>query len=414
MDIKVEVGDKRAGAIPYESLPAFTYLFRELGFDVQPDTENKKVHLSSALHGKRIVISSDYDVKYNTFRKHLLERKVLEYIQTFLSACGAKVILIDEKKESERADFHVCFSLFEIPGIKEPILELIHNSKSANKKLLDIFQYESTRTGTKFKSNEVVRSSSNPFINIQIMYPVITDEDFWKKLGEKYAMSITIGILARFHESSPLSVLSLVPIEIFSNMFVHSENTGLNLEPAMQKENKRLPEKKRFLLKKPTIIKRKEAELFLDYHIFIEEHEERNKIKLIGDLHIKNIGTEILRNPVICLRSSPSESIKISGQILPPNVAETLGVMKNEETKGWKYMNDEWFEEMEKGETWICPIQSKNINPRQTESLTNLQISVLQPEENSNIRVEAFVFFKEQDLEISSSNQISLLLTKKR
>ncbi|MBT2617224.1 MULTISPECIES: hypothetical protein [unclassified Bacillus (in: firmicutes)] len=323
------------------------------------------------------------------------------------------MILRDEKKESEGADLHVCFSLFEIPGIKEPILELIHNSKSANKKVLDIFHYECTRTGTKFKSNEVVRSSSNPFINIQIMYPVITDEDFWKKLGEKYAMSITIGILARFHESSPLSALSLVPIEIFSNMFLHSEKTGVNLEPAMQKV-KRLPEKKKFLLKKPAITKRKEAEVFLDYHIFIEELEERNKIKLIGDLHIKNIGTEVLRNPVICLRSSPSESIKISGQILPPNVAETLGVMKNEETKGWKYMNEEWFEEMEKGETWICPIQSKNINPRQTESLTNLQISVLQPEENSNIRVEAFVFFKEQDLEISSSNQISLLLTKKQ
>ncbi|MGN7395440.1 hypothetical protein [Peribacillus frigoritolerans] len=413
MDIKVEVGDKGVGTIPYESLPAFTYLFRELGFEVQPDTENQKVQLSSALNGKRIVISSDYDVKYNTFRKHLLERKVLEYIQTFLSACGAKVILMDEKNESERADFHVYFSLFGIPGIKEPILELVHNSKSANKKLLDIFQYECKRTGTKFKSNEVVRSANNPFINIQIMYPVFTDEDFWGKLGEKYAMSITIGILARFHESSPLSVLSLVPIEIFSNMFIHSEKTGINLEPAMQKE-KRLPEKKKFLLKKPTITKRKEAEVFLDYHIFIEELEERNKIKLIGNLHIKNIGTEVLRNPVICLRSSPSESIKISGQILPPNVAETLGVMKNEETKGWQYMNEDWFEEMEKGETWICPIQSKHINPRQTESLTNLQISVLQPEENSNIRVEAFVFFKEQDLEISSSNQISLLLTKKQ
>lgn len=413
MDIKVEVGDKGAGTIPYESLPAFTYLFRELGFEVQPDTENQKVQLCSALHGKRIVISSDYDVKYNTFRKHFLESKVLEYIQTFLSACGAKVIIMDEKNESESADFHVYFSLFEIPGIKEPILELVHNSKSANKKLLDIFQYECKRTGTKFKSNEVVRSANNPFINIQIMYPVFTDEDFWGKLGEKYAMSITIGILARFHESSPLSVLSLVPIEIFSNMFIHSEKTGINLEPAMQKE-KSLPEKKKFLLKKPTITKRKEAEVFLDYHIFIEELEERNKIKLIGNLHIKNIGTEVLRNPVICLRSSPSESIKISGQILPPNVAETLGVMKNEETKGWQYMNEDWFEEMEKGETWICPIQSKHINPRQTESLTNLQISVLQPEGNSNIRVEAFVFFKEQDLEISSSNQISLLLTKKQ
>ncbi|MBT2667103.1 hypothetical protein J7J00_16525 [Bacillus sp. ISL-4] len=413
MDFRVEVGDKEAGTIPYESLPAFTYLFREMGFDVQPDTENQKVQLCSALHGKRIVLSSDYDVKHNTFRKHLLERKVLEYIQTFLSACGAKVILIDEKMESERADFHVYLSLFEIPVIKEPILELIHNSKSTNKRLLDIFHYECTRTGTKFKSNEVVRGANNPFINIQIMYPVMAEEDFWKKFGEKYAMSITIGILARFQESSPLSALSLVPIEIFSNMFVPSQNTRLNLEPALQKE-KRLPEKKRFLLKKPTINKRKEAEVFLDYHIFIEELEERNKIKLIGNLHIKNIGTEVLRNPVICLRSTPSESIKISGQILPPNVADTLGVKKNEETKGWKYMNDEWFEEMEKGETWICPIQSKNINPRQTESLTNLQISVLQPVENSNIRVEAFVFFKEQDLEISSSNQISLLLTKKQ
>ncbi|GAA3324603.1 hypothetical protein GCM10020331_053160 [Ectobacillus funiculus] len=112
----------------------------------------------------------------------------------------------------------------------------------------------------------------------------------------------------------------------------------------------------------------------------------------------KNIGTEVLRNPVICLRSTPKESIEITGQILPPNVAETFGVMSDAGTKGWKYMNEDWFEQTIKGETWICPIQQMNLYPQQIESLSNLQINI-NLEEHESMLIEAFVFFREQELE---------------
>jgi hypothetical protein len=153
----------------------------------------------------------------------------------------------------------------------------------------------------------------------------------------------------------------------------------------------------------------KEAEVFFDYRLLIDKSDNK-KIKVLGNLHIKNVGTEVLRNPVICLRAKPEESIKITGQILPPKVAQTFGVMSNEGPKGWKYMNDDWLEQTMKGETWICPIQQMNIYPQQVESLSNLQINIFNLEEHETILVEAFVFFKEQELEFAANNHISISL----
>jgi len=152
--------------------------------------------------------------------------------------------------------------------------------------------------------------------------------------------------------------------------------------------------------------------VFFDYHLLIDEGEKQ-KIQLLSNLHIKNVGTTMLRNPVICIRSTTSKDIKITSQILPKNFSQTKGVLNQEGAKGWRYVNENWLEEFdEKGEIWICPIRSTDILPGQTESLSNLQISLLDPEQKT-IRVEAYVFFAEDHLEFKSNNQISLTLLKK-
>lgn len=401
MDMKIELGGRDAGTIRYDSLPAFYYVFRELGFQVHIDSKNQKVQLKSGLAGKQIWISADHDSRQEAFRKAKLERTVLEHIKNFLTSCGAEVLLNGEMGYAEKTDLHLKLALYEIPSIKEPILELTYNISQDDKKWVEHFQNECRLAGTKFRVNEVTTNGNSSIMKIHIMYPEIMEDLFWNKFGENHAMIITTGILSRLIGSSTLSIFSLVPLELFQIHEAPTEKNKKNDVAEKQRQEKILETKK------------EEAEVFFDYHLFVDA-DDGIKIKIFGNLHIKNSGTEILRNPVICIRSTPLESIKITGQILPPNVTKTLGVMNNDGAKGWKFMNDNWIEEAEeKGETWICPIQSLNILPGEMESISNLQISVLKLAEK-NIRVEAFVYFIEQGLEFHANNKISLMLSQKK
>jgi hypothetical protein len=228
---------------------------------------------------------------------------------------------------------------------------------------------------------------------------------------------LVMGILARLQGDHPLSVLSYIPfneLPFLGKDLTKAQQTGgtsietkksvpKNRESAVKKLREEKQRKEKLIEEK-----RREAEVFFDYQVLLDSNNS-NKIMVLANLHIKNTGTEVLHNPSICLRSIPAESIKIAGQILPPDAAQARGVMNDEGTKGWKYMNDDWLEQaQEKGELWICPVQPMDILPRQVESFQNFQISILKPEEHKSVKVEAFVFFKEQGLEIPSNNRISL------
>ncbi|WP_211241940.1 hypothetical protein [Ectobacillus panaciterrae] len=343
---------------------------------------------------------------FDLYRKGKLEWKILEHIQKFLSGCGAKVIMKNDQAVSVKADLHVKLSLLEFPSIKEPILELTHDSTSMNQNWLNLFRNECWKLGTKFNSNQEVNQLV-PYVRVQLKYPEINDELFWNRFGENCAIIVAMGILARLQGNSPLSFLSNVSFENFPILFGASSSKK-QMNDSLKKVKKDVLDDQKLTIEKPSKIIR-EAEVFFDYRLLIDKSDNK-KIKVLGNLHIKNIGTEVLRNPVICLRSTSEESIKITGQILPPNVAETFGVMSNEGPKGWKYMNEDWFEQTMKGETWICPIQQMNIYPQQIESLSNLQINIFNLEEQESILVEAFVFFKEQGLEFAANNRVSISL----
>jgi hypothetical protein len=405
MDVIVNVQGQEKGKIPYESLAAFYFLFRELGYQVRFDSEHQKIDIISGLSGKQIFISPDENKKFDSFRKGKLEREILEHIQKFLSGCGAKVMIKNDQDVLAKTDLHVKLSLLQFPSIKEPILELTHNSPSNNQKWLNLFRDECRKNGTKFNSKQVVNQTV-PYVMVQLKYAEIDDELFWNRFGEKCAIIVAMGILARLQGDSPLSFLSNVSFENFPILF-GAVSSKKQMNDNSTKAKKDVLDDQKLTSEQPSKIIR-EAEVFFDYRLLIDKSDDK-KIKVLANLHLKNIGTEVLRNPVLCLRSTPEESIKITGQILPPNVAETFGVMSNEGTKGWKYMNEDWFEQTIKGETWICPIQQMNIYPQQIESLSNLQINI-NVEEHESILVEAFVFFQEQGLEFAANNRIAISL----
>ncbi|MGM0903868.1 MAG: hypothetical protein ACQEXB_22550 [Bacillota bacterium] len=415
MDLRIEVGEKEKGKVKYEALPAFQYFFREMGFDVTLDTLNQSVQLTSPLPKKKIVISSEENGLPHPFRKPHLERNVLKQIQRFLEESGAEVFLTRQKGGVEATDLHLKFTLLEVPNIREPLLELTSYSKYQDQKLVEAIQSECKKMNMKFKLNDPIRSYDSSTLKLQILSPVISNDEFWKRYGEKYALSITSGIFAKFLGKSPLSFFSFVPVENLLSIFSSPADTEVSGESVQEMERKATKENtnlEKINLDKTNATKTKEAEVFFDYNLIIDESENQ-KIQVLSHLHIKNIGTEILHNPVICIRATPSKNVKVTGQILPHNFAQTKGVSNQDGAKGWLYMNEKWIDEFEeKGEIWICPIQSIDIPPRQTESLSNLQISLLDYE-HKTIRVEAFVFFINDELEFRSNNKISVSSLKK-
>ncbi|WP_078412173.1 peptide chain release factor family protein [Priestia abyssalis] len=421
MDVKIEFAGQEKGTIPYASLPVFRLLFNECGFQVRWDEENRKIHLYPGLSGKIIFIAQNDNSYPHAFRKGKLEWEMLEHIQHLLAGSGAEVVLQKNSAAIGQGDLRLKLSVLEIPSIKKPVMDVSHDLKANNQKWLTLLQDECRKAGIQFSSNVDV-SEISPHLTVQFKYPQKGDSVFWSKFKENSAIMLVMGILARLQGNHPLSVLSYLPFEhlpIWGKDLTKAQQTSAtpaqttksvpkNRESAvkMLREEKLRKEKQRE--EKTKEEKRTEAEIFFDYQVLLDKNNSE-KVMVLGNLHIKNTGTEVLRNPSICLRLTPAESIKISGQILPPNVANVRGVMNDEGVKGWKYMNDEWLDEaQEKGETWICPIQQLNIPPRQIESFQNFQISILKPEEHKNMKIEAFVFFREQGLECAANNQIAL------
>lgn len=154
--------------------------------------------------------------------------------------------------------------------------------------------------------------------------------------------------------------------------------------------------------------KRLEAEVYLDYTLMHSESENRPYL-LIGTLLVKNTGTEHLYNPLVCLRVSPLSAIEMGGQVLPPNMVETLGVQSAAGIKGWKYVDDEWFEQARsRGEYWITPIRPMQIPPNMSESFQNFQISFLKQEARTTVTVEGMALFNDQQLQCIANNRIAI------
>ncbi|WP_289135069.1 hypothetical protein [uncultured Brevibacillus sp.] len=153
---------------------------------------------------------------------------------------------------------------------------------------------------------------------------------------------------------------------------------------------------------------RLEAEVFFDYTLIHSDSEEKPYL-LIGTLQVKNTGTEELYNPIVCLRVTPADSIKMGGQILPPKLVETMAVQGMNGLKGWRYLEDDWFTQaMDRGEYWIAPIAPVSIAPKATESFQNFQISFLKQDAGKAVIVEGVVVCNNQEVHFSANNRIAV------
>src|SRR5690606_14351324 len=105
----------------------------------------------------------------------------------------------------------------------------------------------------------------------------------------------------------------------------------------------------------------------------------------------------------------PAESVRLSGQIVPEHLVETMGIQSTDGVKGWRLLEPESrSSKQQSGEYWIAPIQPVRIPSRSTHAFQNFQISVQASNTSQLVVIEGFVFFREQQKQVAANNRIAL------
>lgn len=458
MDIEVYFGGQRRESIPYRALPALRLFCKQHGFQIKWDPAEKRIDLEPGLRGKVIVLAAGA-----AGGDAGLEWDVLVSVQTFLQAAGAEVVIWEKGAQLPATrDVAIRFTVKENRKLDTARLVLLQPDDELRKGLKNSLLRELKHTGLPCQTRLPRKGKNLRLLPVHWQLPPGMELSMRAALAEKISFYLASGILGYFQATQQIDPFSfLLPQlpsaflgSIFSTALVverereqeeraavaagdvpltEEQQESSTARPAAAAEPSALVEVEESKLEVVPVTasvatmdrgaeeqalprvaaqleveKRLEAEVYLDYTLMHSESENRPYL-LIGTLLVKNTGTEHLYNPLVCLRVSPLNAIEMGGQVLPPNMVETLGVQSAAGIKGWKYVDDEWFEQARsRGEYWITPIRPMQIPPNMSESFQNFQISFLKQEARTTVMVEGMVLFNDQQLQCIANNRIAI------
>lgn len=450
MDVEVYYSGQRGGSMPYAALPAFRLFCKQNGFQLKWDSTNKRVDLDSGLKGKVCVLFTGISSGGTAY-----EWEVLGNVQKFLSDSGMEVVLSQNNPSlAKNTDVAIRFSLKEMRALEKPRLIFFQSEDEKRQDLVKCLRSEMQQSGIPCHYKITKNQKQPAIVHIQLQLPLYTEVNKRKIYAEKIALHLASGVLEYFQNGLHIQPMAFLPPNIlklfYSAMLFTSdeesqqganekavaeeqtmiqesdqpsaEASDSNREEISESESEReelliLAEEE--LLEQVVTIHaveevpeqvemRTAAEVYFDYTLIHSESVEKPYL-LIGTLQVKNTGNVELKNPIVCLRVSPVDSIKMGGQVLPPKLVETMAVQGTSGLKGWRYLEDDWFAQaMERGEYWIAPIQPVTITPESTESFQNFQISFMKQETGKGIVVEGVVLCNDQTVHFSANNRIAV------
>ncbi|MFA4135008.1 MULTISPECIES: hypothetical protein [unclassified Brevibacillus] len=451
MDVEVYYSGQRGGTMPYAALPAFRLFCKQNGFQLKWDSTNKRVDLDSGLKGKVCVLFTGISTGGGT----AYEWEVLGNVQKFLSDSGMEVVISQNNPSlAKNTDVAIRFSLKEMRVLEKPRLIFFQSEDEKRQDLVKCLRAELQHSGIPCHYKVTKNQKQPSIVHIQLQLPLFTEVSKRKLYAEKIALHLASGVLEYFQNGLHIQPMAFLPPTIlklfYSTMLSTSdkeiqqgadekpwaeeqstiqesngssaEDSESNIEGNSESDSEReelmiLAEEE--LLDQVVTIHpveevpeqvetRTAAEVYFDYTLIHSESVEKPYL-LIGTLQVKNTGNVELKNPIVCLRVSPVDSIKMGGQVLPPTLVETMAVQGTSGLKGWRYLEDDWFAQaMERGEYWIAPIQPVTIAPESTESFQNFQISFLKQEAGKGIVVEGVVLCNDQTVHFSANNRIAV------
>ena len=358
--------NKKKDIIKYDFLPTFNLLCTKYGINTKLTNNKSKINITEP--------TEDFD---NIILKSK-DKELCNKIVSFLSQAGIEI-----EKEDSKDNINIEIEFKVKNSIKKINTNIYINDKS--KVLAKNIKEELKKLNI---NCNIIKNIKTDDADCKIKFTTPTEVD--KKFKDEISFYISSAILNYIYNKSPLYFLKKIPEENF-NTFLNALN--------LVKENK---------------TETGSAEVYLDYNTIISKNNEN--ILTIVNIKIKNTGTESLYNPRVCISINPKEIIKISGQIVPPNMLSALSVYNGEDKVGWKYAEEDWLKiGKETGKYWIEPIEDMEIKPNSTESCC-FQASILQKnlEKNQLIAIDCDVEFKEQELKVSSNNKIAITILEEK
>ncbi|MGN7179000.1 hypothetical protein BK139_01835 [Paenibacillus sp. FSL R5-0490] len=376
MKVNVSYLGKEKGTADFSSLPSLILYCSRHGLDTTWSREEKTLYIDNPQKNQILLLTmeggEDSDVLQETS----------SMMKELLKNSGIVLKTETDQQESEGTAFHVHLEFTNSENIvitckKSEIIPVIQ--KHCRKKV-------SSRPYVFFKTDGAPhKGGPSIFCEIPVNFTGL----------EEFLIQLQAAILEHFIGSSEL--LNWVGLETVVELF--SSGTS---EKKKHRQQKRTPDNRPAEVK-PQV--KAEGEAYFNYTI--RPHSSNEKYTLITDLVIKNTGTAALHNPIVCLRVNPPAQVEIGGQILPPEMVEVLAVQGTEGALGWQYANDDWLQEgYEKGEFWIRPINTLSINPEENDGIYQFHLN-FDKLEKGTCTVEAFVYFREQDVTFKAMNDIS-------
>lgn len=406
----VYIGEKFMGSITEEVFPAFYHVCNEWGFQIDLNLNEGKIVLLSGLEGQKIMLVADSELEHGVLRKELFEKQILSAMKRSLSTSGIEMIEMEQQKVSSKRGLIFSLHVFQLPMLNQLVMEVYHGTeKEESKKWIELIKGECQKAGVKPLIQEWERSEDSHRIKVNIMCPKNGEMSYLEELEERISHILSVGLLCKLQYSLGLSPLSIFPWEAFFPLLkqkVEVTQPEIITLPPSEVDALTIP-----LEHTPEPVS--SAEAYFDYHLLLGE--AMKSAQVFGSLTIKNNGTRTLKNPFVCFRVTPAGSVNITGQILPPSTAQVQGVQTANGTRGWMFMSDNWLEEsFESGEFWVSPIQEVVLTPGETVTISSLQMKVNPSQGDKGIKVEAFVYFNEEKLEIAAHNKISLMMKAER
>lgn len=382
MDFSLNYLKKVIGKVSYEEVTTFLYMCERNGVEANVNVYERKIELAPlGLIDKWVLISTVQD----TFNRHLLFK-----IRNTLSQFGVQIELSNEDK-GEMNDFVLKLNFTNQEDSEDSVSVSVKKQGEKENEWVIPFQKHLNRTPISLNYEESVDQTISHTCEISgnVTYSSPQSKNV---LLDQLAIAISSSL---FHK-----LQNRLPIEFIH--WISKVYTGENITQPHPLLNQQSKPVQQMHLNKEVV---KGVDVFFNYHVLITEKE--NQMLVSSDLIMRNTGTIALTNPKICIYIDPATTVNFRGQIIPPEMVEGLGVQGREQTKGWKYVHEDWFEKgVEDGEYWIAPIQTISIPPGETIALSNFQCVIKIPKDRTEVTIDATVEFEEQTFNARSLNQM--------
>jgi hypothetical protein len=409
MDLKIQHDQENKGELPFHSLPIFQLFCEQIGFQSEWNQQEKILHLTSHLRGKKFY--------FIPMKQNDTHTSMLENIKAFLKKTAMEIVELPAKSSLPN-DGEIILKSKSMTSSNNtaslPKFMVLHSYGTKAKKWAESFRQECINHGFAAQIKEDEYKSSIPFLEIRLKLPKTQEMD--KQFGESISLILASSLLRGLTKDNPFLLFPFLSPELMKFLLpTEKKSNSLESTPVLEKvpyseisdknNGKNVPS----TTPKPTLLPPFRMEACFDYQ-FVFPTSEDDDYLILGNMYCKNTGLGALTNPHICIQVNPKDQIQLKGQIVPPNMTDTVGVQSfsGESAVGWRYVDDDWLKKVkDQGEYWICPIQPMTILPGETLTFPNFQFTI--PNKmNGDITIQGSVHYHQLKLQFPTTNRITL------